>query len=388
MGYLSTPLRNDEIVDMVERSLKHARHLGDWVRSEVKRTTASLEQRAQLSESELDRYEKIIENVQDGIVIVDEDGNIMLLNKVIIDVFQLGNTPWRGEPVQQILSHPDMHALFKRAKTVPLKYHEINFDDDRVFNAQYSFIAGVGAVITMQDVSYLRRLDQVKSEFVHTVSHDLRSPLTSVLGYAELIHRAGSLNDSQEEYLDRIRSSVESITVMVNDLLDLSRLEAGFDMRRELVHLENILTYTLDALESQFALAEIKVNYNIAPDLPSLRANPIRLRQLLENLIGNAIKYSPKGGVVNIVLKAENDQIILMVEDSGVGIPINEQTRIFEKFYRATNVSDGTEGTGLGLAIVKSIVASHMGRIWVESSVGQGAKFFVVLPADVTEEKE
>lgn len=388
MGYLSPPLRNDDIVDMVERSLKHARHLGDWVRSEVKRTTASLEQRAQLSESELDRYEKIIENVQDGIVIVDEDGNIMLLNKVIIDVFQLGNTPWRGEPVQQILSHPDMHALFKRAKTVPLKYHEINFDDDRVFNAQYSFIAGVGAVITMQDVSYLRRLDQVKSEFVHTVSHDLRSPLTSVLGYAELIHRAGSLNDSQEEYLDRIRSSVESITVMVNDLLDLSRLEAGFDMRRELVHLENILTYTLDALESQFALAEIKVNYNIAPDLPSLRANPIRLRQLLENLIGNAIKYSPKGGVVNIVLKAENDQIILMVEDSGVGIPINEQTRIFEKFYRATNVSDGTEGTGLGLAIVKSIVASHMGRIWVESSVGQGAKFFVVLPADVTEEKE
>jgi len=352
MGYLSPPLSNDDIADVVERSLKRARHLGDWVRSEVKRTTASLERRAQLSEAELGRYEKIIENVQDGIVIIDEDGNIMLLNKAIIDVFQLGNTPWRGEPVQQVLAHPDMHALFKRAKTVPLKYHEINFDDDRVFNAQYSFIAGVGAVITMQDVSYLRRLDQVKSEFVHTVSHDLRSPLTSVLGYAELIRRAGSLSDSQEEYLDRIRSSVESITVMVNDLLDLSRLEAGFDMRREVVHLENILTYTLDALESQFTLAELKVNLNIAPDLPCLRANPIRLRQLLENLIGNSIKYSPKGGVINIILKAENDQIILMVEDSGVGIPMNEQTRIFEKFYRATNVSDGTEGTGLGLAIV------------------------------------
>jgi len=240
----------------------------------------------------------------------------------------------------------------------------------------------------MQDVSYLRRLDQVKSEFVHTVSHDLRSPLTSVLGYAELIRRAGSLSDSQEEYLDRIRSSVESITVMVNDLLDLSRLEAGFDMRREVVHLENILTYTLDALESQFTLAELKVNLNIAPDLPCLRANPIRLRQLLENLIGNSIKYSPKGGVINIILKAENDQIILMVEDSGVGIPMNEQTRIFEKFYRATNVSDGTEGTGLGLAIVKSIVSSHQGRIWVESAEGQGAKFFVVLPADVPDQKE
>jgi len=105
-------------------------------------------------------------------------------------------------------------------------------------------------------------------------------------------------------------------------------------------------------------------------------------------LIGNAIKYSPKGGVINIVLKAENDQIILMVEDTGVGIPMSEQARIFEKFYRATNVSDGTEGTGLGLAIVKSIVSSHQGRIWVESAEGQGAKFFVVLPADVPDQKE
>lgn len=388
MGYFSPPLRKEDVVDTVERSLKRARHLGDWVRSEVKRTTASLEERAKLSEAELDRYEKIIENVQDGIVIFDEDGNTMLLNKVIIDLFQLENIPWRGEPVQQVLSHPDMHALFKRAKKKPLKYHEINIDDDRVFNAQYSFIDGIGAVITMQDVSYLRQLDKVKSDFVHTVSHDLRSPLTSVWGYAELIRRAGSLNDSQEEYLDRIRSSVESITVMVNDLLDLSRLEAGFDMRRELVLLENILTYTIDSLESQFKLAEIRVNAKIAPGLPFLRANPIRLRQLLENLIGNAIKYTPKGGVVNIVLKAENDQVILMVEDSGMGIPINEQNRIFEKFYRATNVSDGTEGTGLGLAIVKSIVASHQGRIWVESAEGQGAKFFVVLPADVPEKKE
>ncbi len=388
MGYLSPPLHNDEIVDMVERSLKRARHLGDWVRAEVKRTTASLEKRAKLSESELGRYEKIIENVQDGIIIVDEAGNIMLLNKTIIDLFQLGKTAWKRKTAEQVFSHPDMQGLFKRAKTIPLKYHEVSIDDDKVFNARYTFIPGVGAVITMQDVSYLKRLDRIKSDFVHTVSHELRSPLTSVLGYAELIRRVGSLSNEQQEFLERIRFSVDSITVMVDDLLGLSRLEAGFDMRREMVQLDSILAYTLDAFESQFKLAEIKLNLDIEPDMPYLRANPSRLRQMLDNLIGNAIKYSPKGGAINIVLKSENNQVIFMVEDSGIGIPKEEQTRIFEKFYRATNASGNIEGTGLGLSIVKSIVTAHQGRTWVESIQGRGAKFFVVLPAEVPDEKE
>lgn len=388
MGYLSPPLSNDEIVEVVERSLKRARHLGDWVRAEVKRTTASLERRAKLSESELGRYEKIIENVQDGIIIVDEAGDIMLLNKTIIDEFQLGKTPWKEKPAEQVFSHPDMQALFKRAKTVSLKYHEINIDDDRVFNAQYTFIPGVGAVITMQDVSYLKRLDRIKSDFVHTVSHELRSPLTSVLGYAELIRRVGSLSKEQQEFLERIRFSVDSITIMVDDLLGLSRLEAGFDMRREAVQMDSILAYTLDSFESQFKLAEIQLNLRIEPDLPYLRANPSRLRQMLDNLIGNAIKYSPKGGVINIDLNSENDQVIFMVEDSGIGIPKEEQTRIFDKFYRATNASGRVDGTGLGLSIVKSIVTAHQGRIWVESTEGKGAKFFVVLPAEVPDEQE
>ena len=388
IGCLMPPLRNDDIVGTVERSLKRARQLGDWLRSEVKRTTASLEHRAKISESELGRYEKIFENVQDGIIIIDEAGNIQLANRVIIDVFQLRDTvDWKGQPVQEVFSHPDMNALFKRAQTVPLKYHEINFDDGRVFNAQYTFIAGIGAVITMQDISYLKRLDQVKSEFVHTVSHDLRSPLTSVLGYAELIRRIGPLSDQQDQFLGRIRSSVESITALVNDLLDLSRLEAGFDMRRETVRLDNILSYALDTLESQFTLNNIKLQLSVASELPELRANPIRLRQLLDNLVGNALKYTPAGGEISISLQAEDHQIILMVADTGPGIPQEEQGRIFDKFYRATNVPGGVEGSGLGLAIVKSIVASHNGRIWVESSVGHGARFFVVLPADVSEDK-
>jgi len=233
----------------------------------------------------------------------------------------------------------------------------------------------------MQDISYLKQMDRMKNEFVHTVSHDLRSPLTSVLGYTEFIQRVGTLDEQQIEFLGRIRSSVESITSLVNELLDLSRLEAGFDTRRELAHLDNILRFAVDTLEGQFKINDLTLQMEIGEDLPELRGNPIRLRQLLDNLLSNAVKYSPRGSTIHVSLHAEDSQIIFCVKDMGTGIPQSEQGRIFEKFYRASNVPDQVGGSGLGLAIVKSIVDSHQGRIWVESVVDKGSTFFVVLPA-------
>lgn len=382
-GCLFPPLRNDDITGSVERCLQRARNLGDWLRREVKRTTASLERRATMSETELKRYEFIFANTQDGVLILDEKGIIQLSNRAMEIAFDLPGKEVRGKPVAEVINHPDIDSLLKRAHDLPLKYHEINFDDGRIYNAQYTPIGGFGSVITMQDISYLKRLDRMKNEFVHTISHDLRSPLTSVLGYTELIKRIGSLNDQQVEFLDRIRSSVESITALVNDLLDLSRLEAGFDTRRELVHLENILKFALDTMEGQLKVNELTLQVDIGKELPELRGNPIRLRQLLDNLLSNAVKYSPKGSKISISLHAEDSQIIFSVTDKGVGIPKSEQMRIFEKFYRASNVPDQVGGSGLGLAIVKSIVDSHQGRIWVESNTGKGSTFFVVLPAHI-----
>lgn len=380
-GCLYPPLRNDDITGSVERSLQRARNLGDWLRREVKRTTASLERRATLSESELKRYEFIFANIQDGVLILDEVGRIQLTNRAIEVAFDLPGENIRGKMVSDVIDHPDIDSLLKRAQSLPLKYHEINFDDGRIYNAQYTPIGGFGSVITMQDISYLKQLDRMKNEFVHTISHDLRSPLTSVLGYTELIQRVGSLNEQQLEFLDRIRSSVESITALVNDLLDLGRLESGFDTRREFVRLENILKFALDTMESQFRVNDLTLQLDIGEKLPELRGNPIRLRQLLDNLLSNAAKYSSKGSTVSVSLQAEDGQIILCVADQGVGVPQSEQARIFEKFYRASNVPDAVGGSGLGLAIVKSIVDSHQGRIWVESSMGKGSTFFVVLPA-------
>jgi PAS domain S-box-containing protein len=387
-GCLFPPLRNDDIVGTVERSLQRARVLGDWLRREVKRTTASLEYRINLNKEELQRYELIFANIDDGVVILDDDGRIQLMNKAMLVAFDLPDKGYLGRPVLDIIDHPDFSVLLNRAQMAPLKYHEITLDDGRIYNAQYTPLKGIGSVITVQDISYLKQVDRLKSDFVHTVSHDLRSPLTSVLGYTELVSRVGPLNEQQMEFLTRIRSSVESITTLVNELLDLSRLEAGVDARREAVRIENILKFAIDTLEGQFRLNNLSLELNIADNLPEMRGNPIRLRQLLDNLLTNAAKYTPQGTTIRVSLHAEDNLIIFSVEDEGPGIPQSEQGRIFEKFYRASNAPEQVTGSGLGLAIVKSIVDSHQGRIWVESVVGKGSKFFVVLPAYIPEKSE
>jgi PAS domain S-box-containing protein len=379
-GYLYPPLKAENIVDEVQRSLAHARQLGDWLRREVKRTTSSLAEKVDLSESERHKLEAIIANIQDGVIVMNSHKNIILINRTVRDIFNLGKKDVNGKALADVISNADLNALLARASDGPLKYHEINFDDGRVFNAQYTPIPRIGGAVTMQDISYLKELDRLKSDFIHTVSHDLRSPLTSILGYTELVERSGPLNTNQQEFLHRLQGSVQHITTLINDLLDLGRLEAGFDTRREFVQLQNILKYSLDMFEVQVKKKNITLTADISPDLKPLRANPIRIRQMLDNLVGNAIKYTQPRGSVHVSMSMQGDQIIIKVEDTGPGIPPEEQGRVFEKFYRATNTIDGVEGSGLGLAIVKSIVDSHQGRIWVESTVEKGSTFIVLLP--------
>ncbi|MCK4901685.1 MAG: ATP-binding protein, partial [Anaerolineales bacterium] len=141
-----------------------------------------------------------------------------------------------------------------------------------------------------------------------------------------------------------------------------------------------LIRYTTESFLHRAKKKSQTIELEIQPDLPQVLGNPIRLRQMLSNLIGNAIKYSPEGSQINIRAATENRQVILQVRDNGIGIPLADQSKIFDKFFRASNVPEGIPGTGLGLAIVKSIVENHGGRIWVDSSPGQGAVFFVVLP--------
>ena len=382
-GYLAPPLKTDDIVDAVETGLRNAHRVGDWLRKEVKRTTASLQRRAQISEAERTRLETVFNNIHDSVMILNPDNVILLVNPALCRAFGINAQTAIGKPVFEIMTHPDVLALITRVDTRdPFQYHEVSFPDGRVGNAQFTAVQGVGYALTMQDITYLKEVDRIRSEFVHTVSHDLRSPLTSVIGYSELVERVGPLNETQKEFITRIQDSIQHITSLINDLLDLGSIEAGMDTHREFVQLEGILRYTINMLDGQIKSKKLNVQTEITPALPALRANPIRLRQVFDNVIGNAIKYSHANGEIQISIHAEENQVILQVTDHGPGIPAGDQPHIFDKFYRATNTSSDVEGSGLGLAIVKNIVENHQGRIWVESTVGKGSSFFIVLPVN------
>ena len=209
----------------------------------------------------------------------------------------------------------------------------------------------------MQDITYLKELDRIKSDFVSTVSHDLRSPLTAILGYVELIDRVGAVNEQQKEFIHRVQISVQNITSLINDLLDLGRIEAGFDVRKEVVPFSAIISYAVDGLHGRATDKAQQLTVDVAEGLPQVLGNPVRLRQMINNLLGNAIKYTPPNGQVNVSARAEGGQIILQVKDNGPGIPPADQPYIFDKFYRASNAPLDTPGTGLGLAITVSTMA-------------------------------
>jgi PAS domain S-box-containing protein len=374
---LYAPVHIEEIVKSVENSIKRADRIGDWTRREVKRTTATLQHRL----DEMQKLDIIVEHIEDGVIIIDEQSNLLLINPAARRAFGLWqDEEVKGKPVSEVLPHPDLKILLNESENNPVPHNEITFEDGRVLSAQSTPIQRIGVAITMQDITYLKQIDRLKNEFVHTVSHDLRSPLTAILGYVDLLDRVGPVNDQQREFILRVQNSVQSITALVNDLLELGRIEAGFDSQKEVIPLEGIIRYTLETLGGQISDKKLNLHVNLPTEIPQMRGNPIRLRQLLDNLIGNAIKYTPDGGEITIDLEARSDQVILRVSDTGPGIPPADQPHIFEKFYRASNVPKGVGGSGLGLAIVKSIVDNHQGRIWVDSLLGRGSTFTVVLP--------
>ena len=328
------------------------------------------------TETERTQLETILKETEDGVMVVDEENRLILVNPTARAAFGINGSDPSGRKLDEVIPQPEVRELFAR----DTRRGEVALEDGRVFNAHLTPIAGVGRALVMQDITHLKELDRIKSEFVTTVSHDLRSPLTAILGYVELIGRAGPVSDQQVEFIRRIQFSVQSITSLITDLLDLGRIEAGFDTQKEVTHLPLVLQYAVDGLRSRTEAKHLKVVVDIPDDLPPVFANPPRLRQVAANLIENALNYTPDGGSVTVKARGDDGQLIISVSDTGIGIPLADQPYVFDKFYRAANARDDFTGTGLGLSIVKSIVENHNGRIWVDSKPGAGATFTVVLP--------
>lgn len=325
------------------------------------------------------KLETVLTNVQDGVVLMDREKRLLLVNQTVRQAFSLPENHLTGRSFRDVFSHPALLELLEGLENGTDRT-EVQVEDGRYFTVRVSPIPEVGIALTFSDITSLKKLDQIKSDFVHTVSHDLRSPLTAILGYVELIERVGTVNDLQRDFIRRIQVSVHNITSLVDDLLDLGRIEAGFDTRKEPVALDAIIRYSVEGFKKALGEKGHTLQLDLPPQAPSLLANPVQMRQMVDNLLDNAIKYTPQGGKIQVSLRLEGNQLLFQVSDNGIGIPPIDLPYVFDKFYRASNAAPDVSGTGLGLAIVKSIVEAHEGRIWVDSAVGTGSTFTVVLP--------
>jgi two-component system NtrC family sensor kinase len=328
---------------------------------------------------ERNKLQTILTKIHDGVLVIDLDQCVILANQTFQEMFALQGSDVEGKPLQDVVNHPDLLSLLEDHPENPRR-SEITLEDGRVMITQVTPIPMVGLAVTMQDITHLKELDRIKSDFVSTVSHDLRSPLTAIMGYVELIPRIGPVTEQQKEFIRRIQLNVHNITSLINDLLDLGRIEAGFDSDKELLSLNPILRYIVEAMQARILVKNLALEMDVPADLPPVLGNPVRLRQMLSNVLENAVKYSYRDSQVILRARAEAGQIILQVSNSGPGIPLPDQPYIFDKFYRGSNVSEDIPGTGLGLAIVKSIVENHQGRIWVESLPEKTTTFTIVLP--------
>ena len=223
----------------------------------------------------------------------------------------------------------------------------------------------------------------MKSEFVATVSHDLRSPLTLMRGYATMLEMVGELNDQQQGYVRKIVSGVENMSRLVNNLLDLGRIEIGVGLQVETVSVQDIIERVVGALQLQASQKNISLSVDtLSRDLPAMvEADQALLHQGVYNLVENAIKYTPNGGQVKVSVRTAQNDLVFEVQDDGIGITPSDLPRLFEKFYRGKQRDARAQhGSGLGLAIVRSIAERHGGKVWVESELGKGSTFFLLVP--------
>ena len=336
--------------------------------------TAIAEERAKL--------EAIIGGTNDAIIVTDAQNRVLLMNQAAQRAFSVEAVPEVGKPLGEVVSNERLLALFTHPEArEEAPAEEIPLGDGRTLYASLTPVAEVGRIAVMQDITYLKELDKMKSDFVATVSHDLRSPLAVVSGYTLLLPEAGELNETQQEFVEGIKLSVTRMTTLINNLLDLGKIEVRVGMEMEPCQLVTVIKEAVESLKEQSRAKEIALQLDLPPELSLVQGNPVRLDQVVSNLVGNAIKFTPEGGMVTVLAREEKGAVVVEVKDTGIGIAPEDQVHLFEKFYRVgSEETSDVEGTGLGLAIVKSIVEGHGGRVWLESELGRGSTFSFALP--------
>ena len=333
-------------------------------------------------ESERSRLATVLDQITDGVLIADAHGLIQFANPAAGRLFQFAN-PLNHSIVEVVRNHQLVETWRRCLQTGQMQSESVEVPTRHQF-LQLVVIPDQhtsGSLLLVQDLTRLRRLETVRRDFVSNLSHELRTPLASLRALAETL-QDGALDDppAARRFVDQIQIEVDALTQMVNELLELSKIESGrFSLDRSPVAACDLLASAAQRMQLQAERADLNLRVECADDLPNVQIDAQRLEQVLVNLIHNAVKFTRPGG--EIVLSAEPDEgsIRFAVRDTGVGIPADEISRIFERFYRVDKSRTGN-GTGLGLSIAKHIVEAHEGKIWVESAEGKGSTFYFTIP--------
>jgi signal transduction histidine kinase len=327
----------------------------------------------------------ILDSTPDPVIVTDHQNRFVRANPAAWQALDMSGEHGEGQPLEKVFRNKELIQLLS-APTENKQSAEVILSDGQTYLAMASpLMAGdrrVGRVCILRDVTHFKELDALKSEFVATVSHDLRSPLTLIRGYSTMLEMVGELNEQQDNYVKKIVGSVETMARLVNNLLDLGRIEAGVGLQLEMVPLREVMEKVIGSLQLAAAQKQIQLTLEDASHTtPLVEADQALLQQALSNVVENAIKYTNPGGKVNVRTLTHDNNVIFEISDTGIGIAPVDQPRLFEKFFRGVQRDTRKQqGSGLGLAIVKSIVERHGGKVWVESQLGKGSTFSILIP--------
>ena len=335
--------------------------------------------------NERSRLDNILCSLTDGVVMTDSEGKIVLANPAAEKLLNFKEAKVSGKPLIEAI--PD-HEIDNLLKNCLVTVHEQNTQLDSISGRFLRAIAVPittgntrGALILFQDLTEMRSLQTMRREFVGNISHELRTPMAAIKAIVETL-RDGAINDPEAEidFLNRLDVEVDGMTQMVSELIELTRIETGkIKLKLEPVNLNLLVEEVIARLAPQADRQQVSMSAELAPDLPAVQADKERIKQVMMNIIHNAIKFTPSGGKVVVSTKLDSQLVATQVADTGIGISKEDLPHIFERFFKADK-SRSTSGSGLGLAIAKHTVQIHGGTIWVRSEQGKGSIFGFNLP--------
>ena len=357
--------------------------------SSLNQTAARLDRTIRTLTEERNLSSAILGSMVEGVAVVNASERLLFANRGFAEILDLDVPPQSGSALVEIVRQTELlEAVREVLKGQPRVEAEIVTGTLRqhffaVTVAAVSAAETSGAVIVLHDITDLRKLERVRRDFVANVTHEFKTPLTAIQGFAETL-LGGAIDDPQNRlrFLEIILEHSRRLARLTDDLLKLSKMDADrleLEIRR--LSVSQFVESCIETTQRPAAEKDLRISVNLPQDVPDIAADRRRLAEVLQNLLDNAMQYTPTGGQIMVSAASDDSEVTFTVSDTGIGIPQSDQPRIFERFYRV-DVARSREvgGTGLGLAIAKHLVEVHGGRIWVESEVGQGSQFYFTVP--------